>query len=365
MQRILRHLAPLALLIAALALVACGGGDEAESGGTAVEGDDPQAILEQTFAGEGDKKVDSGVFDLSMTINAAGGGSTLEGPVDISLTGPFQSQGTGKVPLFDIDLSFEGAGQNIQAGATSTGDKGFVNFMDQEYVVSDEVFQQFTTGFEQASAEQETPMSFAELGISPQDWLTDPVVDDGSSVGETDTVKVSGGVDVPKMLADVNVLLSQAGSLGIPDTGQLPTKLTEEQIAMVEEAVKEASVEIDTGKDDSILRRIAFTLAAEDPEGSGGTADIAFDLSLTELNEDQEIAEPEDAKPFEELLGQLGGLGGLGGLGLGVAPAEPGGSGVPSTPAAPDAAAAKAYAQCIADAGQDTAAVQECAALIG
>ena len=139
-------------------------------------------------------------------------------------------------------------------------------------------------------------------------------------MGDTETVKITGQVDVPAMLADVNTLLSQAGTLGIPNTGQLPTKLTDEQIAQVEEAVKAADVEIETGKDDSILRRMAFTLSLEDPAGSGGTADVEFDLSLTDLNEDQEISEPENTKPFDELLGQLGGLGGLGALGGATAP---------------------------------------------
>ena len=324
MKRILRYLAPLALLIAALALVACGGGDEGEStGGTPVEADDPQAILEQTFASDADKKVDSGKIDLSMTINATGGGSTLQGPIDVSLSGPFQSQGEKEIPKFDIDVSVSGIpGQDeIQAGATSTGEAGFVNFMGQEYAVSDEVFQQFKAGFEQAQAEQSGDQpTLASLGIEPQTWLKDPQTDGDSSVGDTDTIKISGDIDLPKMLADVNDLLSNAGSLGVPNTGQLPTELTPEQISQVEDAVKQASVEIETGKDDSILRRIAFTLAVEDPAGSGGSASIDFDLSLTELNEDQEIEEPSDTKPFDELLGQLGGLGGLGGLGaLGAA----------------------------------------------
>ena len=42
-------------------------------------------------------------------------------------------------------------------------------------------------------------------------------------------------------------------------------------------------------------------------------APIGLDVSITDLNEDQDIAEPSDAKPFNELLGQLGGLGALGG----------------------------------------------------
>jgi hypothetical protein len=289
-----------------------------------------------------------------MEINASGGGSTLEGPVNVSLTGAFDSQGDKQVPKFDLDFKFEGAGQNITAGATSTGDKGFVNFNGTDYAVSDEIFQQFKTGYEQAQEEQSGngAMSLESLGIQPQTWLKDGQVDDGSSVGDTDTVKVTGSVDVPKMLQDVSTLLSKAGELGVPNTGQLPSQLTDEQIQQVEQAVKTANVEIETGKDDSILRRIAFDLSLEDPAGSGGSADINFDLSLTDLNEEQEINEPEDTKPFEELLNQFGGLGGLGALGG----ASAGGSG------SSDASAE--YTQCITEAGSDTQKAAECASLL-
>ena len=320
MQRFLRYLAPLALLIAAMALVACGGDDNeaADTGGTAVETEDPQAILEQTFSEEGDKKVDSGRFDLSMTVTAEGGGSPLTSPIDVSVSGPFQSQGEKEIPKFDIDLSVTGVpGQDtIEAGVTSTGDAGFVNYLGQEYAVSDEFFQQFKAGFEQAQADQaEDQPTLASLGIEPQTWLKDPQTDGDSTVGDTDTIKITGDIDLPTMLADVNDLLSNADSLGVPNTGQLPTQLTDQQIQQVEEAVKAATVEIETGKDDSILRRMAFVLDIEDPAGSGGSASIDFDLSLTDLNEEQEISAPEDTKPFDELLGQFGGTGGLGGLG--------------------------------------------------
>ena len=37
----------------------------------------------------------------------------------------------------------QGAGQSLAAGATSTGDKGYVSFQGTDYVVADQVFQQF------------------------------------------------------------------------------------------------------------------------------------------------------------------------------------------------------------------------------
>jgi len=365
LQRIFRLLAP---LVAMSALAACGASD---TGGEPVESEaDVNTILEQTFSGK-DKKVDSGKFDLAMTINASGGDTELSGPVELKVSGPFQSQGAKKIPKFDIDAEFTGSGQNIKGGVTSTGDKAFVAFNGQDYAVSDQVFGQFKQSYEQAAQRSGSATSLSQLGLQPKDWLKDAKIEGDSSVGGTDTVKITAGVDIPKMLADVNVLLSKAGSLGLSNTGQLPSKLTDEQIRQVEEAVKAASVELETGKEDSILRRIAFTLSVEDPDGSGGKADIDFDLSLTELNEDQEISEPTDTKPFEELLGQLGGLGGLGALGSGTPPPPATGSGGASgttSGGAPSSAAnseaAQKYARCIQEAGSDTAKARKCAQLI-
>ena len=352
MQRILRFLAPLALLLASIALVACGGSDSGDTGGKEVSTDDPQKILEQTFNGE-DKKVESGKFDLDLKLDVTGS-SQLNGPVTVKLGGPFQSMGKGKVPKFDIDLDFEGAGQSVKAGATSTGDKGFITFNGQDYAVSDDVFKQFADGYTQAQDQNKSSGgTLKELGITPQDWIKDPKVDDGSSVGGTDTVKVSGAVDLPKMLADVNTLLGKAGSLGIPNAGTLPSSLTDEQIKMVESAVKTADVEIESGKDDSILRRIALNLKADQ---DGQSADISFDLSLSDIGEDQEVSEPSNTKPLNDLLSQFGGLGGLGGLG---------GSGSSSSSSSGASSAdAQKYAECVKNAGTDQTKLQECSSLL-
>ena len=100
----------------------------------------------------------------------------------------------------------------------------------------------------------------------------------------------------------------------------MPEKLTEEQKSQVIAAVKDPRVEIYTGKDDQILRRMVVNLAIDEQQ-SATTGTVAFDLSILDLNEDQEITAPDDAKPFDELLGQLGGLG-LGGGGLGGSSGE-------------------------------------------
>jgi uncharacterized membrane protein YgcG len=344
-----------AMALSAGLLAACGGDDD-EAASL-----DVNTLLEQTFTGE--KKVDSGVFALNLEVDARGV-PNMTGPVTLKLGGPFQSEGDAKLPKFDLDFSFSGAGQNISAGATSTGEKGFVSFQSSDYEISDQVFNQFREGYEQAQKDardkQKTP-SLATLGIDPRKWLTNPKNEGEAKVGDDDTIKITGGVDVPKLLDDVNRALQQASALNLQGA-PAPTELTPAQKREVAEAVKDLKVEIYTGEEDKILRRMVVRLGLQPTEKTDDfeSAGIVFDLSITDLNEDQDIDEPEDPKPFEELAGQLGQLG-LGGLG-GSAGSGSGGSSGSGGGASEDAL--DKYAECIRKAGNDTAEAQKCADLL-
>ncbi len=366
MQPILRVMAPLALLIAALALVACGGSSKKDTGGTPVSaGTDVNTILDKTFSANG-KKVDSGKVDLRLKANVSGGGSSLQGPIEVAVSGPVQSEGKTKLPKFDLNLSVKGipGTPEIQAGVENTGSKAFVNFKGTEYVLGDDVYKQFKQSYETAaskspsSSSSSSSTSLSKLGINPKAWLKDPKVDGDSSVGGASTVKITGGIDVNKLLDDVNAALAKAGSLGLSGaTPNLPTKLTQAQKDAVAKAITSADVTIETGKDDSILRRLSFVMGIQDPRGGGGKADIDFDISLTGLNESQSFPEPGNAKPFAQLMSQLGGLGGLGALGgLGGS-----GSGGSSSSGGASAKKAQAYAQCVQAAGSDQTKLRDCA----
>jgi hypothetical protein len=360
LQRILRSLLLLAALLGTLVLAACGGGDDKASAGSDVD-----TLLEQTFSGS--KEVKSGKLDFKLKMNITGGSSSqVSGPVDVQLSGPFQSEGKAKLPKLDLDAKLAGGGQNLTAGVTVTGDKAFVNFNGQEYVLSDQIFQQFKQGYEQAAAKGQkdsSGQSLASLGIDPRKWLTNPKNEGDAKVGDTDVVKITGGVDVGKLLDDVNTALAKASSLGVQGAAQLPTKLTDDQKAQIQKAVKDVSVEIYTGKDDAILRRMAIALKVDDPEAK---ADIDVDFSLLDVNEDQEFTAPTGAKPFDELLGQLGGLiPGLGGAGQSGSGSGSGSSGSGSSGASGNSSAKlEEYTKCLEDAGQDLDKAQKCADLL-
>jgi hypothetical protein len=330
----------LAAVLASLALAGCGGGGDAADGDTDVD-----QLLQDTFAGG--KEISSGRLDASVDVKA-------DGTVAMKLSGPFQTTGDGKLPKLALEASFEGEGESVSGGVTSTGDQGFVSFGGTQYEVAGPVFEQFKAGYEQSAKQgSQKDQSLASLGMDPRRWLTNARNAGEAKVGDTDTVKITGDVDVPKLLDDVNRALERIRSLGVQGAGQLPDQLTDTERKQVTDAVEDLNVEIYTGADDRILRRMVIALRARG-EQAAQTADVRFDLQLLDLNEDQDIEAPDGAKPFNELVQKLQSLG-LGNLGsLGAASGGSGGGGS-------DQANVEKYSQCIQDAQGDNAKIRKCA----
>jgi hypothetical protein len=345
----------LVLLLLALVAVGCGG-----DGDTADSSTDVDQLLQDTFSGS--KPIQSGKLSLALGLDSDGG----QGPVTAKLSGPFQSEGKGRLPQLDLQGSFEGGGESLSGGITATKDAGYVSFGGNTYEVAGPVFEQFKAGYEQSAqqASGEKDQSLATLGIDPRRWLTNARNEGEAKVGDTDTIKITGDVDVPKLLDDVNGALEKIRSLGVQGSDQIPDKLTEAEKQQTAEAIKDLSVEIYTGADDRILRRMVIALGLQLPEGSTATggaqsADINFDFQLLDVNEDQAIQAPDNAKPFNDLLKQLDGLGlnlgDLGGAGAGAA----GGGGAGKQPDV------DAYSDCVQKNLGDDAAVRKCADLLG
>jgi hypothetical protein len=153
-------------------------------------------------------------------------------------------------------------------------------------------------------------------------------------------------------------------SLGVQGSDQLPERLTDEDKRQTEEAVDQLSVEIYTGAEDRILRRIVVAMVLKAPEGEAPagaeSVDIKLDLKLLEVNEDQDISAPENAQSFEKLVQELEGLGfslgDLGGLGRGGSGGSGGGG--------PSEQTLEEYSKCIQEAAGDNAKVRKCADLL-
>jgi hypothetical protein len=301
MPRAPRLLTLLVLMLAAAAMPAACGGQE-----------DVQAILEETFADE-DKEVDSGRVALGLRVTPTGG-TPATGPIAARLEGPFAaSEEEDGLPAFDLALSLNAGPQAFTAGVVSTGEAGFVRFQGGTFQLPEQIFAQFRQGYlqsrERSEQGQEAPQSFASLGIDPRAWLRDPQIVGEEEVGGADTTHIRAGIDVAALLEDINRLLSRAGELGVADPGQTPQQLTEEQRRLVIEAVRSARMDLWTGEDDRILRRLRlevdYAIPEEAREAAQGltSGQLALEITIAELGEDQEIEAPQDARPLDQLLG--------------------------------------------------------------
>ena len=334
------------LILAALALAACGGDDGGESSA------DPQQVLEATFSG--DKNVNSGVVQISLNASAKGGDRA--GDFELSFGGPFESEGD-KFPSFDFDLAASGSGGDqdvdFKAGLISSGDKGFVSYKDTNYAVADKTFNQITSQYESQAGKQDPDQAkslLSTLGIKPVEWLKGVENDGTEEVEGTETVHISGQADVGLFVDDLQKLLKRVGNQ-IPG-GRAPSA---QSLGRLEESIKTADFDIYSGADDDILRRLDAALVIEPSEGTDAQFDslnLDFSLTLSELNEDQTIEAPKDAKPLNELLQQFG-AGALLGGGSG---AGAGGSGANS-------AQSQRYLDCLRKA-KGSSQIQNCAKLL-
>lgn len=284
--------------LAALLAWGCGGTANAES--------DPQALLEETFSGEGG--VDSGVLDLALS---ASSDRPSGGSLTAALEGPFETRGPEQPPLTDVEVSLKalGGGEDIDidGGLTITEDAAFVSFGGQSYAVDDATFATFAEEFANSSADREQGAAggtlLEQFGIEPSEWLTDVSNEGIEEIGGVETVHISGSPDVARIIADV---------VALDPTGDALGTLGAEQLA---DSVGAASIDLYTGADDKILRRLDLAIAFTDAAASGGELDLTLSIGIADVNQEQTIEAPPDPRPLGELI--------PGGLGL-LDPSNPG-----------------------------------------
>lgn len=331
MNRSALLLAALSLFAAAALLAACGGSSEDRSSLS------PGEVLDQTFSADNDA-VDSGKVDLKLKVDVAG---KQAGTIDAALSGPFESQGSKEVPKFDVNVAASGTGAaagsdfDLNGGLTSTGGSAFVNYKGSDYQVDQAVFDRYKKQVSSAASDNtQNKSSLTQLlnrfGINdPKELLTNLENKGTTDVKGTETTRVSGDLDVAKLIDGLKSLSTGAGILGALGGGasQLPDPA---QLDQLKNSITEAHFDIYSGNDDHILRRIAIAFSIEPKTGTTDKADVNFDLTLADVNASQTIEAPANPKPFSELLSALGvnagSLGALGQLGLGVGGGTNGGT---------------------------------------
>jgi hypothetical protein len=292
------------LVAIATALASCGGSDNSD--------ESPEAVIENaTLAG-----VQSADLDLSLKIEASG---KEGGNVDVSVSGPFTEGADGSPPQLDLDAKVSGrmGGDDLDfdGGLVLLPNSAYVNYEGTEYEVDPTTYsfvesaikqsqQQGSEGSESGASACEDAASKISISSFSDNLTNEGTVD----VGGTSTTKLSGDLDISGALdALVEVTedpacRSQLGAAGVPSASELNEAKQE-----VGGAVKAAHVDLYVG-DDDIIRRIAveLDLAPESDDGSPERVRVDFDLTLTGVNEEQEISAPGSARPLSDLFVKLG-----------------------------------------------------------
>lgn len=346
-----RLLVLLLVLVSAGALGACGGGDKSE--------EDVETLLDRAFR----QSVKSADIKLDAELQVRG----VEGfdkPVRVEASGVYIA-GEKSLPKVDIDLRVgsQEAGQTVESGFLSTGDRAFLKFGGEFYEQPQEDIARANR--ELAGADSSGTGGLSELGLDPRRWVVEGTSEGEGEVGGVATEHVSARLDVRAAFADLNKLVERsAGAIGGVTPGT-PEPLTSEQLDTVSEVVEDPTFDVHVGKDDDVIRRLSANIEIVVPEAQraavggieGGTLRVSLELS--KVNGDQEVEAPADPRPIGELTTQLEGLGGLGAPGAPTPeePPEPGAT----TPeqGAPGPDVLEEYADCLDQAAPDDAAALE------
>jgi hypothetical protein len=307
-DRITGMRAALACLVVALiplTLAACGSSGSSGSSGNAA------ALLSQTFSGA--HAVNSGNLTFSLTATPSGS-STLTGPITLSFGGPFQSLGKGKLPKSNFTVSASALGKSVSLGILSTGTAGYVSLQGTSYQLPTATFQKLESSFASFASSGSggsSSSALTKLGIKPLHWLTNPRVVGNESVAGANTTHITAGLSMPALLSDISTLLSKAGSLGISNTGTLPTSLSAATRSKIAAAVRNPTIDVWTGATDKTLRRLTLKLTlpvsgqASTLLGGMTSAAVALTIQYASLNQPQTITAPTSTAPYSQFTAKL------------------------------------------------------------
>ena len=231
--------------VAALALIVAGCGTDGPERVSA--NTDATALLRSTVTNL--QSLKSAAIDLKVTA----------GSQSATATGAFERAGEKELPKFTLNGTAEGK----TAGATWTGEAGYLTLDGTSYEVPSLFVKQF---------QSVAPTILPDV----TKWVSSPRNEGPADVGGVPTIKITGTANTTQIQSDLQAI----GSLLSGKLPQVPAT--------------DATVEVYTGAADSQLRRLVVR-----------AKDGVAELTLTKVGEAQTISAPKNARPFSELQGNL------------------------------------------------------------
>jgi hypothetical protein len=254
-----------------LALAGCGGQSASD-------------VLSQTANKLG--KVRSGDLTLVLSVGTRDGKK-----VGFELRGPFALAKPGGLPVAKVTFTRLGAQAQPPVTVISTGQKAFVDFGGKTYELPSSRLGRLRSAAPSGSG------GLQRLDIGK--WVKDAKLSAGGTVEGVETDRIHADLDVVQAMND---LLSVGASFGAGGGG----RITGQDAEQLRRAVKSATIDVDTGKDDRLLRRLRIhvDLRANAPArvqrmlGALGEIDVRFELSVGHPNEPVHVQAPAHAEPL-------------------------------------------------------------------
>ncbi len=371
MRRTLSRVRVIPVLIAAacaVALGACGSSSNSSVGASGA------SVLRQTFTGS--HKIDSGKISLSLAVTPSGS-SVVSGPISLTVSGPFQSLGAGKLPELDLTATVSALGQSGSIGVISTGTNGYLTLEGGNYAIPAGSYAKLQASVSHAGSHEmkhSASDTLGKLGIHPLDWLVNPtVVNAAAPVGGVQTTQVHTGVNVAALVRELYAaVISRAGTLRLAGAGKLPATIPTATLAKL--AAIHPTIDVWTGNSDHTLRKLMLQMSVpvsgqlSSRVGGVTGAQLTFTLQYNDVNQQQTITAPADVQPYsafqaklKSVLSGIGSLIGMSSLGSSLGSATGSSS---SSAASGTAGKVSHYSKCIKAAGEDVTKMQKCSRLL-
>ena len=121
---------------------------------------------------------------------------------------------------------------------------------------SSDAYEQSVRQAQAQQGNQDASTFFERLGVDPQTWLTNLSNEGDEDVEGTETIHIHGDADVDQIVSDLARIAQRVPGGAAPELDQA-------QLDQVKNAIKEASLDVYSGKDDQILRKLSLSLSIE------------------------------------------------------------------------------------------------------
>jgi hypothetical protein len=298
-------LAVAAVLVAALALTACGGGGGSDSKKAAGESAADRAanrkavdkLAKQAFGPN--EKARSAQLNATIDIDVTGI-KRWKDPIEITLDGAYELAAGEDVPDFKLEAGLLLRDQAYGGAILLHDRKAYLQVGTTGYLQS----QAIATRLAAPAPKYDNGMTKTAgmFYLNPNSWRKNTkIVGDADVAGEP-TTHVTAGIRAPRFFRDMSKLVDLLTALRITEISGLPTVITPKQQAALVRSVKSAKADVYFGKQDHVLRKARLVgnivVAKRDRKILGGmrTAKAVADFNLSEVGESQakDIKVPSD-----------------------------------------------------------------------